>query len=76
MKKIKPKRRYNEILRLGKVETGECVSELGIFGIYLGDGKEEVVNDDAGYLLRTKLAKFQDGGIANGIGSLDSVYLC
>ncbi|EFC44927.1 eukaryotic glutathione synthetase [Naegleria gruberi] len=75
MKKIKPQLHNKDIIRQGQVAGGECISELGIYGIYLGNGSQELTNGSAGYLLRTKLAKFQDGGVASGVASMDSIYL-
>ncbi|KAF0983555.1 hypothetical protein FDP41_010620 [Naegleria fowleri] len=76
MRKIKPQLHQKDIIRQGQVSSGDCISELGIYGIFLGDGKEELKNTHAGYLLRTKLASFQDGGVASGVASMDSIYLC
>ncbi|KAL9646915.1 hypothetical protein ABK040_013774 [Willaertia magna] len=75
MKKIKPRRHYKEIVRKGEISSGECISELGIYCIHLGNDSSVVVNTNAGYLLRTKLASHQDGGVASGVASMDSIYL-
>jgi glutathione synthase len=34
-----------------------------------------VLNQSAGYLLRTKIAKVEDGGVAAGVAVLDTPYL-
>lgn len=67
----------NLIIRNGKVTSGNVISELGIFGCVLwdtvsGDIKE---NFEAGWLLRTKFAESEEGGVAAGFGSIDSVLL-
>lgn len=39
------------------------------------NGEKEVMNESAGYLLRTKVASVDDGGVAAGVAVLDSPYL-
>jgi glutathione synthetase len=75
MKRICPQPFHTAILRSGEIKRGECVSELGTFGLYLGNGQEQVVNECGGYLLRTKMAHDEDGGVASGIASMDSLAL-
>lgn len=53
----------------------DLVSELGIFGCIIGNSKEIVVNYQAGHMLRTKLSSANEGGVAAGLGALDSPYL-
>jgi len=72
----------NTVLRSdGQVVTGNVVSELGIFGTCLwksvpGSTKPEIVhNEEGGYLLRTKGKENDEGGVAAGFSSLDSVIL-
>jgi glutathione synthetase len=71
----------NTVLRSdGKVVSGDVISELGIFGTCLWDtkpdGKIEVLhNDEGGYLLRTKGRDSDEGGVAAGFSSLDSLVL-
>ncbi|KAG1733003.1 glutathione synthase [Suillus paluster] len=56
------------------VVRAEVVSELGIFGYALfGDGK--VVEREVGWLVRTKGADSNEGGVASGFSVLDSVVL-
>lgn len=75
MKRITPKPYTTYLLREGIVTMGDCICELGIFGLYLGDGKQELLNENGGYLLRTKLENVEDGGVAAGVAFLDSIYL-
>ena len=86
-----PKSAHNTVLRSdGEVVSGDVVSELGIFGCCLwklGAGKHEGENEDkrgeveilhnteGGYLLRTKASGSDEGGVAAGFSSLDSVLL-
>ncbi|CAH0047311.1 unnamed protein product [Clonostachys solani] len=77
---IKPPAQMNVILKDGKAETSKVVSELGVFGTVLwrkkADNKMEIVeNQEAGWLLRTKSCDSDEGGVAAGFGSLDSVCL-
>lgn len=51
----------------------EC--ELGIFGALLADDDEIFINEESGYLLRSKVAKSDETGVAAGFGMIDSVHL-
>ncbi|KAM8719956.1 hypothetical protein ACLKA7_006073 [Drosophila subpalustris] len=53
----------------------DMVSELGIFGVIIGDADSIVHNYQAGHMLRTKLSTANEGGVAAGLGALDSPYL-
>jgi glutathione synthase len=66
----------NAIVREGRVIEGEIISELGVYGTILSDtGGNIEMNEDAGYLLRSKLKGVDEGGVAAGFGCLDSVCL-
>ena len=71
----------NTVLRSdGQVVSGNVISELGIFGTCLWDtkanGKIEVLqNEEGGYLMRTKGRDSDEGGVAAGFSSLDSLVL-
>ncbi|KAK7204348.1 glutathione synthase [Myxozyma melibiosi] len=67
----------NSIIRNGKVTTGNVISELGVFGTALWNtvSGEILDNSEAGWLLRTKFAESEEGGVAAGFGSIDSVLL-
>lgn len=51
------------------------ISELGIFGVFIGDDKKIYMNHTAGSLLRTKNVDDEDGGVVAGVAVLDSVFL-
>ncbi|KAL0118035.1 hypothetical protein PUN28_009015 [Cardiocondyla obscurior] len=57
------------------LEMKELVSELGIFGVIIGDDKNIMVNKQAGHMLRTKLSTDNEGGVASGLGACDSPFL-
>ncbi|XP_011182019.2 glutathione synthetase isoform X2 [Zeugodacus cucurbitae] len=56
-------------------EVVDLVSELGIFGVILGNVDNVICNYQAGHMLRTKLSTANEGGVAAGLGALDSPYL-
>lgn len=61
----------------GEVLGGHVISELGVYGTILWDqkGGNTLHNDEGGYLLRTKAKEVNEGGVASGFSSLDSVIL-
>ena len=83
MEMIEPPTQQNIILRNGEVQQGGVVCELGIFGTCLwkmskvqGSNLEAILlNEEAGYLLRTKGDQSEEGGVAAGFGAIDSACL-
>ncbi|KAK6842292.1 glutathione synthetase [Apiospora arundinis] len=80
MELITPPPVHNTILRLGQLEQGGVICELGIYGTCLWDQREKqghgiAMNEQAGYLLRTKGDKSEEGGVAAGFGCMDSCAL-
>jgi glutathione synthase len=60
----------------GEVLRGNVISELGVYGTILWDNSGKVLhNEQGGYLLRTKGKEVNEGGVAAGFSSLDSVLL-
>ncbi len=51
----------------------EVVSEVSRIGFMLTESKQEIINQDSGFLVRTKPCHFHEGGIAAGFGALDSL---
>ena len=50
--------------------------ELGVYGVWLGDGAAPPLLDaPAGHLLRTKVEGVDEGGVAAGFAVLDSPLL-
>nr|CAG8478739.1 7399_t:CDS:2 [Entrophospora candida] len=80
---IKPPSVKNIVIRKGELIKEEMISELGIFGFFLGgkvikDVEQEdkiFVNKTAGYLLRTKAKDTKEGGVATGFSVIDSPLL-
>jgi len=76
MDRIQPPVTTNYMVRPGKdPELVEVISELGIFGYVIGNKDTIVTNKQVGHMLRTKLSHVNEGGVAAGLGALDSVYL-
>ncbi|CAG8566881.1 16497_t:CDS:10 [Acaulospora morrowiae] len=72
---IQPPPMRNVVLKDGEITEDDVVSELGIYGIIIGKGNEEIVNEVGGHLLRTKGRKTNEGGVATGYAVLDSPLL-
>ena len=53
----------------------DLVSELGIFGAIIGTKDRIMYNKQVGHMLRTKISSANEGGVAAGLGALDSPYL-
>mmetsp|Transcript_9818 Transcript_9818/g.14648 ORF Transcript_9818/g.14648 Transcript_9818/m.14648 type:complete len:545 (-) Transcript_9818:36-1670(-) len=76
MERIFPEVKPTAFLRNGELKILPSISELGIYGTYLGDGRGAVfVNQYAGYLLRTKPDGVDEGGVASGYSVLNSIIL-
>ncbi|KAJ6446527.1 glutathione synthetase-like protein [Purpureocillium lavendulum] len=77
MELITPPPVSNIILRNGTIEQGGVICELGVYGTCLWNQSsgEVLRNEEAGYLLRTKGDKSEEGGVAAGYGCMDSCSL-
>ena len=75
MQKILPPSNTSVLVRRGKYEALETLSELGIYGVLLRVGEEVTMNEEAGMLVRTKPEVSAEGGVAAGFAVLDSVQL-
>jgi glutathione synthase len=76
MQRIFPKPQKTAFLRKGELTIMPSISELGIYGVFLGDGSSTpLLNDCAGYLLRTKQDGVDEGGVASGFSVLNSIIL-
>ncbi|KAG7203774.1 hypothetical protein KM043_013796 [Ampulex compressa] len=59
----------------GAYQLSDVITELGIYGVIIGDQDNIILNEEVGHILRTKPSTENEGGIAAGIGALDSPYL-
>lgn len=81
MDRIRPTITSITILRHGMQSTIDAVSELGIYGVILcrqdtsGDSVSVLRNCEAGWLLRTKPAESDEGGVVSGYSVLDTLNL-
>jgi len=78
MKRINPPILKGYMVRPGDSKLPEIVdmvSELGIFGAIIGNENTIMRNEQVGHMLRTKIATANEGGVAAGLGALDSPYL-
>ncbi|XP_041020792.1 glutathione synthetase, chloroplastic [Juglans microcarpa x Juglans regia] len=75
MQRIFPTVFQTFLLRNGICHQDNAVSELGIYGAYLRNKDKVIMNDQCGYLLRTKTSSSDEGGVAAGFAVLDSIYL-
>uniref|UniRef100_A0A7C9D973 Glutathione synthetase n=1 Tax=Opuntia streptacantha TaxID=393608 RepID=A0A7C9D973_OPUST len=63
------------LVREGICHKDLAVSELGIYGAYLRSKDKILMNEQSGYLMRTKVSSSNEGGVAAGFAVLDSLYL-
>ncbi|KAH8702555.1 putative glutathione synthetase [Talaromyces proteolyticus] len=72
-----PEEARNVALRSdGEVISGHVIGELGIFGTILWSSNGEILhNEEGGWLMRTKAKESDEGGVAAGFSSLDSIIL-
>lgn len=75
MERIRPPTCSMPLMREGELDGGECTCELGVYGVMLSDGAEELVNECAGHLLRVKLDGVDEGGVCAGFAVLSSPLL-
>jgi len=76
MELVRPPLSNNFILREGIISTEPMISELGIYSVFLSDANGKILLDEeAGHLLRTKMATTNEGGVAAGASALDSPWL-
>ncbi|XP_077513528.1 glutathione synthetase-like isoform X1 [Amblyomma americanum] len=73
---IRPPITPNYILRPGgKVTAHNVISEIGVFGVILGDQDDIIENYEAGHILRSKTTGMSEGGICAGYAALDTAFL-
>ncbi|ESQ32260.1 hypothetical protein EUTSA_v10003956mg [Eutrema salsugineum] len=75
MQRIFPKVSNMFLVREGVYHKDQAISELGIYGAYLRNKERVIINEQSGYLMRTKVSSSNEGGVAAGFAVLDSIYL-
>ena len=77
MDRVRPPSQQGLILRAGQftLEPLPLIGELGIFGVYVRKGERVLLNSEGGYIVRTKPATSNEGGVATGAGGLDTPNL-
>ncbi|KAH0950533.1 hypothetical protein HN011_001841 [Eciton burchellii] len=82
MDRIYPGLQTNYLIRMvegsllrDNIHLSDVVTELGIYGVIVGDNNQIMLNEEVGHILRTKLSNQDEGGIVAGVGALDSPYL-
>ncbi|KAK4797122.1 hypothetical protein SAY86_029448 [Trapa natans] len=75
MQRIFPRASPTFLVRDGICHKDHAVSELGVYGTYLRNKEKVIVNQQSGYLMRTKVSSSNEGGVAAGFAVLDSMYL-
>ncbi|XP_042518439.1 glutathione synthetase, chloroplastic-like [Macadamia integrifolia] len=63
------------LVRDGSCHQVNSVSEVGIFGAYLRNKEKVIMNDECGYLIRTKGSTANEGGVISGYAVIDIIYL-
>ncbi|KAL6905846.1 hypothetical protein ACP4OV_003447 [Aristida adscensionis] len=75
MQRIFPPASPCYLVREGTCAMDNAVSEFGIFGAYLRSKDKIIINDQCGYLMRTKAASLNEGGVVTGYAFLNSIFL-
>ncbi|XP_011706690.1 PREDICTED: glutathione synthetase-like isoform X1 [Wasmannia auropunctata] len=82
MDRIYPPLQKNYLIRAAEesslednADLSDIITELGIYGVIVGDSNEIMLNKQVGHILRTKISSEDEGGIVAGVGALDSPYL-
>ncbi|GFY91975.1 glutathione synthetase 2 [Actinidia rufa] len=75
MQRIFPTIAPTFLMHDGICHKDHAISELGIYSAYLRNKENVIMNEQCGYLMRTKVSSSNEGGVAAGFAVLDSVYL-
>ncbi|XP_052302424.1 glutathione synthetase, chloroplastic [Populus trichocarpa] len=75
MQRIFPMVSPTFLVREGICHKDHAISELGVYGAYLRNKEKVIINEQCGYLMRTKVSSSNEGGVAAGFAVLDSIYL-
>ncbi|KAJ4719526.1 Glutathione synthetase [Melia azedarach] len=75
MQRIFPSVSLTPLIQDGICHEDDTISELGIYSTYIRNNEKVIMNEQSGYLMRTKISSSNEGGVAAGYAVLDSVYL-
>nr|KJB18699.1 hypothetical protein B456_003G066300 [Gossypium raimondii] len=75
MQRIFPAVSPTFLIRDSICHKDHAISELGVYSAYLRNKESVIMNDQCGYLMRTKVSSSNEGGVAAGFAVLDSIYL-
>ena len=75
MEKIPAQTQSAVLVVNGHAEELTCISEVGRYGICYADNGVLEVNQDAGYLVRTKAENINEGGVCAGFACLNSLTM-
>ncbi|CAG5120752.1 unnamed protein product [Candidula unifasciata] len=76
MQRIFPWQQKNYLVKTGvPFALSDVVSELGIYGVYIGSGDREIENYECGHMMRTKITGTDEGGIVAGFAVLDTPFV-
>ncbi|KAL5224579.1 hypothetical protein ABZP36_011218 [Zizania latifolia] len=75
MQRIFPPASLCYLVREGTCIKDNSVSEFGVFGAYLRNKDKVIINGHCGYLMRTKAASLNEGGVVAGYAFLNSIFL-
>ncbi|KAK7258821.1 hypothetical protein RIF29_24408 [Crotalaria pallida] len=75
MQKLFPKISAAILMRDGSFRKENAITEIGIFGAYLRNKDKIILNNQGGYLIRTKISSSDEGGVVAGFAVFDSIYL-
>jgi glutathione synthase len=71
MERVFPPEIETTILFENKPKVSTCVSEASVYGIILSDDRTIHINKSVGFLLRTKEATSEEGGVIVGASAID-----
>ncbi|KAK3764185.1 hypothetical protein RRG08_044113 [Elysia crispata] len=73
MERIFPWQQQNYLVKSGvPFVLSDVVSEIGVYGVYIGSDQNEVENFECGHMMRTKMSGTDEGGVVAGFAVLDT----
>jgi glutathione synthase len=75
MEKIKPPEYETMIIKNDEMVIEKVVSEFSVYGVILSDDSKYYLNKSVGFLVRSKEASQNEGGIMAGVAAVDIPFL-